>query len=316
MACRCLAQVTEAFKRDKTKRPKFRKHAAVPYAIGKNVSFKGVDRVSIGTLNGRVVVPFLMGKYQADRFTLKKGQSDLVLRKDGKWFLLVTVDVPEGTPIPPKDFLGVDMGVTNIVVDSDGTVHQAEPVEKKRIAIFSRHRAIGKKTKNANRKTRRSCHKAISRIEQKESRYRRDVNHQLSKTLVKNAQDTGRGIAIEDLNGIRDRAPFAKRQRAKMGSWAFYQLRGFIEYKAKLAGVFVIAVDPRNTSRTCSMCGHCEKANRKSQSEFKCLSCGHESLADLNAALNIRARANVNSPMATGTQPGNSLQVQDASRLS
>ena len=99
MACRCLAQVCDAYKRDKAKRPAFRKHAAVPYSMGKNVGFKGVDRVSISTLAGRVVVPFVMGKYQADRFALKKGQCDLVLRKDGKWFLIVTVDVPEGTPV-------------------------------------------------------------------------------------------------------------------------------------------------------------------------------------------------------------------------
>lgn len=142
-------------------------------------------------------------------------------------------------------------------------------------------------------------------MEQKESRYRRDVNHQISKALVRNAQDTERGIALEDLKGIRERAPFAKRQRARMGSWAFFQLRAFIEYKARLAGVFTVAVDPRNTSRTCNQCGHCEKGNRKAQAEFQCLSCGHEGLADLNAARNIRARANVNSPMAAGTSAGN-----------
>jgi predicted transposase len=110
MACRCLAQVCDAYKRNKDKRPKFRKHAAVPYSMGKNIGFKGIDRVSISALDGRVVVPFVMGQYQADRFTLKKGQADLILRTDGKWFLVVTVDVPEGTPVPPTDFIGVDLG--------------------------------------------------------------------------------------------------------------------------------------------------------------------------------------------------------------
>jgi len=302
MAVRCLAQVCDAYKRDKSIRPTFRKHAAVPYSMGKNIGFKGVDRVSISTLNGRVIVPFIMGKYQADRFTLKKGQSDLMLRKDGKWFLVVTVDVPDGTPVPPSDFIGVDLGVTNIAVDSDGSIHQARGVEAKRVALFRRRRALGKKTKDASRRTRRACHNAIVRMEQKESRYRRDVNHQISKQLVAKAKDTGRGIALEDLQGIRDRAPFQRHQRAKMGSWAFYQLRAFIEYKARLAGIFTIAVDPRNTSRTCNECGHCEKANRRSQAEFKCLSCGHEALADLNAARNIRARAAVNPPMAPERQ--------------
>jgi putative transposase len=302
MACRCLAQVCEAYKRDKAVRPKFSKHAAVPYSMGKNIGFKGIDRVSIGTLVGRVVVPFVMGTYQAERFTLKKGQSDLVLRKDGKWFLLVTVDVPDGTPIPATDFIGVDLGIVNIAVDSDGTVYQAKPVEEKRVAAFSRRRAIGKKTNGAGRRTRRACHKALVRMGQKESRYRRDVNHQISKTLVALAKGTGRGIALEDLKGIRDRTQFSRQQRARMGSWAFYQLRAFVEYKAKLAGVSIVAVDPRNTSRTCNECGHCEKGNRKTQAEFECLSCGHTALADLNAARNIRARAAVNPPMESERQ--------------
>jgi putative transposase len=114
MAIRCIAQVVEASKRDKAKRPKFRRHAAVPFSMGKNIGFKGPDRVSISTLEGRVVVSFIMGAYQAERFGWSKGQCDLVLRRDGKWFLLVTVDVPDGTPIPPSDFLGVDLGVGGI----------------------------------------------------------------------------------------------------------------------------------------------------------------------------------------------------------
>jgi predicted transposase len=110
-AIRCIGQVVEAYKRDKSRRPRFRKHASVPFSMGKNIGFKGPDRVSISTLDGRAIVPFVMGKYQAERFGWAKGQCDLVLRRDGKWFLLVTVDVPEGTKTPATDFIGVDLGV-------------------------------------------------------------------------------------------------------------------------------------------------------------------------------------------------------------
>jgi putative transposase len=58
-----------------------------------------------------------------------------------------------------------------------------------------------------------------------------------------------------------------------------------------LAGIPVIFVDPRNTSRTCAECGHCERANRRSQGEFSCQACGHTDHADASAARNIRARA-------------------------
>ena len=82
-----------------------------------------------------------------------------------------------------------------------------------------------------------------------------------------------------------------------MSGWAFHQLRAFIEYKAELAGIPVVKVDPRNTSRTCNACGHCDKANRQSQSQFVCRSCGHSDNADYNAAKNIRDRGYVNVPM-------------------
>jgi putative transposase len=282
-------------------RPHFRPHAAVPYSMGKNIGFKGPDRVSVGTLIGRVIVPFLMGAYQAERFGWSKGQCDLVLRGDGKWFLLVTVDVPDGTPIPTTDFLGVDLGVENIAADSDGEIHSGEAVGAKRFASARRRKAIGKKTKGADRRRRRRLHKAIKRGERKESRYRRDVNHIISKKIVAKAKDTGRGVAVEELGGFRERAQFRKPQRFRLGGWAFAQLRSFLEYKARLAGVPVVAVDPRNTSRTCSACGHCERANRKSQAEFSCRACGHAAHADLNAARNIasRARASVNAPQGS-----------------
>jgi IS605 OrfB family transposase len=314
-AIRCIGQVIEAYKRDKAKRPKFRGHAAVPFSMGKNIGFKGPDRVSISTLAGRVVVPYIMGKYQVERFGWAKGQCDLVLRRDGKWFLLVTVDVPEGSKPPVTDFIGVDLGVENIATDSDGEIHSSAAIEAKRLKYARRRKAIGRKTKGASRKTRRSCHRAMRRAEKKEAKYRKDINHRISKGLVAKAKDTGRGIALEDLEGIRDRLRFRKPQRARMGGWAFFQLRSFVEYKARLAGVPVALVDPRNTSRTCSACGHCDKASRKSRSEFVCVSCGCSDHADRNAALNIRARASVNAPMAAGTSVGNGGSVQVASPL-
>ena len=131
MAIRCIAQVCEAYKRDKSKRPKFRKDAALPldhHLMG----FKGVDRVSIKTLDARVVMPFVMGAYQRERFGFAKGQADLVRRKDGKWFLLISVDLPDGTPVPATDWIGVDLGVINLATDSDGQYYSGSQVERTR----------------------------------------------------------------------------------------------------------------------------------------------------------------------------------------
>lgn len=53
----------------------------------------------------------------------------------------------------------------------------------------------------------------------------------------------------------------------------------------------LVTVDPRTTSRTCSVCGHCEKANRPNQALFECLRYGYTAPADTNAAVNISSRA-------------------------
>jgi IS605 OrfB family transposase len=292
MAIRCIAQVVGSYRRDKAKRPRFRKHAAMPYDE-RIMSFKGVDRVYLLTLQERVIVPFVMGKYQRERFALAKGQSDLVLRKDGRWFLLVTADVPEKTPIPHTDFIGIDLGVANLATTSDGGRFGGEKVESVRQGYHVRRQTLQHAAARRKAKGRRpkAIRRALRRTGGRESNFRRDINHVISKQLVTLATDTGRGIALEELTHIRSRTRFRRSQRAKMAGWAFLQLRAFIAYKAQLAGVQLAIVDPRDTSRTCSVCGHCEKANRQSQSEFCCQSCGHIANADINAALNIRARA-------------------------
>ncbi len=311
MVIRCIAQVCEAFSCDRSIKPRFRKYASIPYDQ-RMMNFKGPDRVSLLTLEGRIIVPVLMGRYQAERFHLKQGQCDLVRRKDGKWFLLVTVDLPDKAPMPTTDFIGVDFGVVNLATDSTGETFSGADVEKVRQHYHTRRQTLqvaaakrkqrGRRPKNIRRK--------LKQLGQKEQRFRRDVNHVISKKLVEKAKDTQFGIAIEDLKGIRDRARYRKSQRAKMSGWSFFQLRGFVEYKSRIAGVPTIAVDSRQTSQMCSRCGHTEKANRKSQSEFECRACGLALNADFNAALNIRAKAAVNQPTVSKSSAGKAVRVQ------
>jgi putative transposase len=281
-----IKAVSDAYKRDKSIRVEFRPHAAIAYDV-RTMSFKGIDRVSLLTLEGRTIVPFILGKYQAERMPMAKGQCKLVLRKDGKWFLVVTVDALEDAPIPATDFLGVDFGLAEIATDSDpdSKAHSGKEVEKVRHKHNLQRKRLGRRnTKGAKKK--------LKRISGKEARFRKHQNHVISKTLVTTAKGTGRGIAVEDLGGIRDRLPaWGRDARNRLGSWGFHQLRAFIEYKARLAGVFVVAVDPRYTSQTCSSCGHCCRENRKNQARFSCVSCGMGMNADKNAALNIRALA-------------------------
>jgi IS605 OrfB family transposase len=209
------------------------------------------------------------------------GETDLICR-DGKWFLYATVEAPEAPLAQPVNgFLGVDLGIVNIATSSDGqraagTRLNRYRKRKRRL----RARLQAKKTSSARR--------LLKKRRRKEARFAADVNHQVSKRIVAEAQRTGR--AVEQLGGIRARVRLRKPQRAAVHSWAFAQLGAFVAYKAKQAGVAFVEVDPAYTSQTCSACGWVDKRNRRSQSEFKCGRCGFVGHADHNAAINIATR--------------------------
>jgi IS605 OrfB family transposase len=291
---RCIAKVADAYKLDKITKRTFKLHGAI--AFDDRILSWQADRqvVSIWTIEGRTKMFYTCGERQKRLLESRIGETDLVYH-EGNFYLSAVCEVPEPPPSDDvDDVLGVDFGISKLATDSDGQGYTGEQVEAKRLWHANR-RAILQKvgTRSAKRK--------LKKMAGKQRRYQADTNHCISKQFVSKAKDTKRTIAIEDLKGIRARATVRKSQRAQHNNWAFAQLRAFLSYRAQLNGGRVIAIDPRNTSRTCSACGHCEKANRKSQSEFVCQVCHHSSDADLNAALNIRALGIVKLPMVSSS---------------
>lgn len=297
MTIRAIAKVVEAYKRDTRIQPRFRPHGAMVYDE-RICSFPAPDRVSLLTLDGRVEVPFRFGAYAEGMLARKRGQADLLYRNE-TFFLAITVDAPEPVPSDAEDFLGVDLGIITLAATSDGEFlnHSTGPKHAHINQVRARYSRFRQKLQKKDTK---SAKRLLRKRSGKERRFSRDVNLCLSKALVSTAKGTQRGIALEDLKAIRERAEktVGKRQRRVPHSWAFAQLRSFIAYKAAVAGVRVISVNPAYTSQTCSHCGHCEKANRASQAKFLCVACGYSAHADLNAATNIARRAAVIPPDA------------------
>ncbi|MFB7210745.1 RNA-guided endonuclease InsQ/TnpB family protein [Streptomyces sp. NPDC056255] len=243
-------------------------------------------RISIWTVSGRLKdVAFTASLEQLAALALyRKGESDLVCR-DGMWFLNATCEVPEAGPnTDPVDFLGIDLGIVNIATTSDGEIMAGRELNR----IRARERGLRAKLQKKNTP---SARRRLKKRRRKEARRAKDINHKIAKHVVAEAERTGRGIALEDLTGIRERVRLRKPQRATHSSWAFAQLGQFISYKAHRAGVPVVYVDPAYTSRTCAECGHIDRANRVSQAWFACRSCGFVDHADRNGSRNIRARA-------------------------
>lgn len=283
---RCIAKVADSYKLDKRTPRTFQPLGALAYDA-RILSFKA-ESVSIWTVEGRQAIPFVCGERQREMLKTQKGENDLVFKK-GKWYLFVTCEVETPEPIAVESALGIDLGVTNIATDSDGTVYSGKAIK----GIRYRHRRLRNKLQKLGTL---GARRRLKQLAGQEYRFATHTNHVLSKQLVATAKRTKRAIALEDLTHIRTRIRARRSQRAILHSWAFAQLRAFVGYKAELSGVPVHYVDPRNTSRTCPGCGHCAKENRKSQAVFKCTSCGFAGLADVIAAGNISRRAVVNQP--------------------
>ena len=291
LAVRVIAKVVETYKADRTTFHVFRDFGSIVYDQ-RILSFKGIDQVSISTVHGRIRIPITIGKYGEIPFERIRGQCDLV-RKNKLFYLMVAVEVPEEPVIRHKDIIGVDLGIENIAVDSTGKYYSGDRVREVRehnADLRSRLQSV--QTKSAKRH--------LKKLSGKESRFVRDTNHIISKGIVQKAKGTSSAIAVEDLKNIRMRTTVRKGNRYIHNSWAFHQLRTFIEYKAKEAGISFIAVDPHNTSRECTKCHTIDKRNRPERSHFKCVSCGLEGEADFIASLNIRNRAAVNQPIVAG----------------
>ena len=242
-------------------------------------------RLSVSTLSGRIKLA-VDWTHVPEEYRHGKFGTARLLNRNGKWLLLIpsTVELPE--PSQPQQVVGVDMGVRFLATtyDSDGSTvfYDGKEVKRKR-EHYKKMRA------SLQMKGTRSARRRLRKIGRRENRWMRDVNHQVSKALV-SRQSKPTLFALENLSGVRGATEkVRKSDRYVQVSWAFYQLRQMIEYKANKAGHSVIVVDPRYTSQTCPTCGLVRKANRrKNTHEYQCSNCGYRSNDDRVAAMNIQ----------------------------
>jgi putative transposase len=178
----------------------------------------------------------------------------------------------------------VDRGIVNLATTSDADNFQGRGLGRyRRWHARVRTELQAKRTKSATRRLKKRA--------RREQRHSTHVNHKIAKQIVAVAERTGRGIALEDLSGIRDRVTVSRHQRATHSSWPFHQLGAHVRYKALRAGVPVLVVDAHYTSQMCPRCKHTSRSNRPVRDTFCCRRCGLAGPADVVAAVNIRDRA-------------------------
>ncbi|MFG2795090.1 RNA-guided endonuclease InsQ/TnpB family protein [Streptomyces sp. NPDC048419] len=246
-------------------------------------------------------------KVNQHRPVLGKVKTLSVKREGKRWYVVLTAEQAQPEPLPATgSVVGIDMGIASFLTTSNGehvenprharkAAAQLEPAQHK----LSRLGRVRREERTANHQ------RAVQRVadlHRKVRRQRLDHAHKTALALVRD-HDL---IAHEDLK-IRNmvKAPTPRPDPETPGSflpngsaakaglnhsisdagWGVFLT--ILHAKAESAGRNVIAVDPRNTSRTCPECGHVSAENRPTQEKFHCVSCGHLAHADTVGALNV-----------------------------
>lgn len=237
-----------------------------------------------------------------------------VKREGNRWYAVLSCDDVPAEPLPATGaVVGIDMGTTHFLTTSDGA-HVAGPrfldQAADELAEAQRHLATFPKRTRRRTKAHRAAARRVAKLYARIRRRRLDHAHKTALTLVRD-HDV---IAHEKLNTAgMTRAPKPKPDpdapgtfvpngaAAKAGlnrsildaGWA--QFLTILANKAESAGRLVVAVDARNTSRTCPPslggCGHVAKENRVTQAKFECTACGFTAHADHVGATNVLDRA-------------------------
>jgi putative transposase len=196
-----------------------------------------------------------------------------------KTYAYVTGEVKEPELIKQDKYIGVDLNTTGHCAVI-GIPHTGEVIKlgKKALHIHTKYKSIRKSLQSKKK------YRKLNQIKRRESNIVRDLNHKISKKIVLTAKENNCSIKLENLKGIRNNKKQARSFKYSLSSWSYFQLRNFIEYKAKKFGVVVGLVAPAYTSKKCSKCGTIGIRKGKS---FMCPACGHVDHADANAAFNI-----------------------------
>ena len=210
----------------------------------------------------------------------------VIIKKDldGRWHATAVCEATgaKSCSLERKKMVGLDMGVTNFVYDSDGHKTDNPQILKKSEKRLRRaQKKLSKKSRGSSNRHKQRAR--LAKIHKKVANQRRDFEHKVSRQYVEK-YDT---IFVEDLSiGNMTKNRRLARTIANASWNSFFQK---LEYKAESAGILFGKVPPHGTSQECSGCGRIVKKSL-AQRTHGCDSCGLVMDRDHNAAVNIRQK--------------------------
>lgn len=249
----------------------------------------GGNILSINTLGGRVKCSFFGEPFAAYLDgTYDLGTAKLVELK-GLWYLHIPVTkaVEDFEKENVHHVVGIDRGLRFLAVSYDEQ-GKTEFVSGKKIA--TKRRKFQEVRRQLQAKGTKSAKRRLKSISGRENRWMSDVNHQISKTLVRKYGENTLFV-LEDLTGVsfeESNLSRGAKQNYDLRSWSFYQLEQFLSYKARENKSEVLKVSAKYTSQRCPKCGTIHKENRDHHNHFYACQCGYRSNDDRVGAMNIQ----------------------------
>lgn len=175
--------------------------------------------------------------------------------------------------------MGVDLGIKVPAVSYTSDGHVKFYGNGRKNKYMRRHYAYLRKKLQGKK-----LMKEVKRINNKEQRIMKDLDHKISRAIVDEAiKQNVDTIKLEQLANIRSTTRKSRENNHSLHTWSFYRLASYIEYKARLAGITVVYVNPAYTSQKCPICGNLNHADDRN---YEC-QCGHKSHRDIVGAKNI-----------------------------
>ncbi|MDP2975929.1 MAG: transposase [Anaerolineales bacterium] len=293
-----LKDLEKAYKNFFAKRtdfPRFKRKGS-----GDSFRYPDPKQIKLDQVNSRLFLPKLGWlRYRNSRDVLGELRNVTVSQSGGKWFVSIQTQREMADPVhPSSSIVGIDVGIARFATLSDGSfIEPLNTFRKHQQRLARVQRVMSRKQKFSNnwKKVKAEVQKIHTRI----TNVRRDFLHKATTTISQNHAI----VCVEDLQ-VRNMSKSAagssdspgRNVRAKSGlnksilDQGWFEFRRQLEYKQAWLGGEVLAVPPRNTSRTCPACGYVSAENRQTQARFACVECGYENNADLVGAINILER--------------------------
>ncbi len=255
-----------------------------PCCYVNNQNFKIKDNhiefpVMINGKSKRISIHTSMTDEQKLIFANAKLGTMRIVYKGNKIVAQIIYEVYEPEHTDDGNVMGIDLGIKCPAVSytSDGSVKFYGNGRKNK--YMRRHyKYLRKKLGKAKKPD------VIKRINNKEQRIMKDIDHKLSHDIIETAvAHDVKVIKLERLANIRSTTRTSRKNNPSLHTWSFYRLAQYIEYKARLAGIKVEYVNPAYTSQRCPVCGNVHHADNR---KYIC-KCGFHTHRDLLGAINI-----------------------------